>query len=306
MAIQKINLGKDPLGEGGDTYRSANTKINENFSNTTHAASKLVGTGSDQVPLNSTLDDKCTTQVKKTITTPDSPTYGEAVYVSKADIGITNDNSLEVGYVVMTFGTSSSASLSYRAFQIAFGVRSYNVYIRNRYANATTWYDWRPISRNENNYRLTTSDAANVVVNSEGMLLRSTSSEKYKKILGNLELTDESYEQALQVKPIIYHSLAEADPDNYHYFSFSAEELGSYDPAFTFWKTHETDPETGESVELEQKEAEGINLNAICAMLHATNLKQAELIKALEDRVTSLEINTVPELEPEEDEEESK
>lgn len=43
MAIQKINLGTEPLGEGGDTYRSANTKINENFSNTTHAASRLVG-----------------------------------------------------------------------------------------------------------------------------------------------------------------------------------------------------------------------------------------------------------------------
>lgn len=44
MAIQKINLGTEPLGEGGDTYRSANTKINENFSNTAHAASRLVGT----------------------------------------------------------------------------------------------------------------------------------------------------------------------------------------------------------------------------------------------------------------------
>lgn len=31
MAIQKINLGTEPLGEGGDTYRSANTKINMNF-----------------------------------------------------------------------------------------------------------------------------------------------------------------------------------------------------------------------------------------------------------------------------------
>lgn len=51
MAIQKINLGTEPLGEGGDTYRSANTKINENFSNTDHAASRLVGTAKDQVPL---------------------------------------------------------------------------------------------------------------------------------------------------------------------------------------------------------------------------------------------------------------
>ena len=39
MAIQTINL----TVPGGDTPRSANTKINENFSNTTHAASRLVG-----------------------------------------------------------------------------------------------------------------------------------------------------------------------------------------------------------------------------------------------------------------------
>lgn len=43
MAIQKINLGSAPSGAGGDTQRAANTKINENFSNATHAASRLVG-----------------------------------------------------------------------------------------------------------------------------------------------------------------------------------------------------------------------------------------------------------------------
>lgn len=47
MAIQTINL----TVPGGDTPRSANTKINANFSNTTHAASKLIGTGRGQIPL---------------------------------------------------------------------------------------------------------------------------------------------------------------------------------------------------------------------------------------------------------------
>lgn len=291
MAIQKINLGSAPSGAGGDTQRAANAKINENFSDTAHAASRLVGTGAEQVPLNSTLEDTCTKQVKKTSTNIDNPTYGEAVYVSKEDIGITNDHNLEEGCVVMTFGTTPGV-YTHRAFQLAFGVRRYNVFMRNRYTSA--WYGWRPITRNENNYRLTTSDAPNVVANAEGMLLRSTSSEKYKNILGNLELTDESYEQALQVKPIIYRSLADADPDNYHYFSFSAEELGSYDPAFTFWKTHETDPETGEQVPLAEKEAEGINLNAICAALHATNIYQDKKLKELEQRLTALESNNEP------------
>ena len=39
MAIQIVNLAVP----NGDTPRSANTKINENFTNTTHAASRLVG-----------------------------------------------------------------------------------------------------------------------------------------------------------------------------------------------------------------------------------------------------------------------
>ena len=45
MAIQDIALGTAPTGAGGDTFRSAATKINENFSNNAHAASRLVGVG---------------------------------------------------------------------------------------------------------------------------------------------------------------------------------------------------------------------------------------------------------------------
>ena len=47
MAIQLVDL-KVP---NGDTPRSANTKINANFTNQTHAASRLVGTAAGQVPL---------------------------------------------------------------------------------------------------------------------------------------------------------------------------------------------------------------------------------------------------------------
>ena len=43
MAIQTISLGTAPSGAGGDTFRSTGTKVNENFTNNTHAASRLVG-----------------------------------------------------------------------------------------------------------------------------------------------------------------------------------------------------------------------------------------------------------------------
>lgn len=43
MAIQTVNLGTAPTGAGGDTFRSTGAKINENFTNPTHAASRYVG-----------------------------------------------------------------------------------------------------------------------------------------------------------------------------------------------------------------------------------------------------------------------
>lgn len=49
MAIQRINLGTAPSGTGGDTNRSAFTKIDGNFADTTHAASRLVGTADGNV-----------------------------------------------------------------------------------------------------------------------------------------------------------------------------------------------------------------------------------------------------------------
>ena len=49
MAIQTANLGTAPSGVGGDTFRSAAQKFNENFTNNTHAASRMVGLQSGNV-----------------------------------------------------------------------------------------------------------------------------------------------------------------------------------------------------------------------------------------------------------------
>lgn len=49
MAIQRINLGTAPSGTGGDTNRSAFTKIDGNFADTTNAASRQVGLGAGNV-----------------------------------------------------------------------------------------------------------------------------------------------------------------------------------------------------------------------------------------------------------------
>lgn len=49
MAIQRINLGTAPSGTGGDTNRSAFTKIDGNFADSTNAASRLVGEAAGNV-----------------------------------------------------------------------------------------------------------------------------------------------------------------------------------------------------------------------------------------------------------------
>lgn len=49
MAIQTANLGTAPSGAGGDTFRTAATKFNENFTNNAHAASRLVGENAGNV-----------------------------------------------------------------------------------------------------------------------------------------------------------------------------------------------------------------------------------------------------------------
>lgn len=49
MTIQTVNLGSAPTGAGGDTFRSTGAKMNENFTNNSHAASRLVGTQAGNV-----------------------------------------------------------------------------------------------------------------------------------------------------------------------------------------------------------------------------------------------------------------
>ena len=49
MTIQTVSLGTAPSGAGGDTFRSTGAKMNENFTNNSHAASRLVGTATGNV-----------------------------------------------------------------------------------------------------------------------------------------------------------------------------------------------------------------------------------------------------------------
>lgn len=285
MAIQTINL----TVPGGDTPRSANTKINANFSNTAHAASCLLGTAAGQVPLAQDTFKAAYSFVTDLGSDP-SNDFDNLASPSLVLIGITGvnaplDSSGETHWVVQTIPTYIT-----RKMQIAYGLTTGRISIRT-YSNGT-WTAWSTSSTSKLTYDTTTALGANVVVDSTGKLMRSTSSERYKDILAPLELDDARYADAMALKPIVYRSTADADNPAYHYYSFSAEELGAYDPAFTLWRETETVTDADGNVSeqpLAERQAEGININALLAMSHAIAIKQDKFIKELQAQVKSLQ-----------------
>ena len=295
MAIQIPNPGTGN-GATGDNEYVLWSKVKDNFSDQSNAASRLVGdTGSNIV------------EAKKAHKA--ASTHIDAYYPKDSAV---NCNDFEQGsiYLVRSSGnintppdstTSTDFTIETRRsyhggthIQIAWGYNYPEIFTRTYWSADDGWSPWVASCNNVTTYKTTTAAGANVVVDNTGKLMRSTSSERYKNIITDLELDDEMYANAMQLAPIIYRSTADADNPDYHYYSFSAEALGAYDPAFTLWRETETETVTdadGNVTEqpLDERVAEGINLNAIVAFLHATNIKQGKLIADLEQRLSVLE-----------------
>jgi len=148
-------------------------------------------------------------------------------------------------------------------------------------------------------YNLTTSGAANVNVQSSGAILRSTSSEKYKKNIEDMEL---SYAQAiLNLRPVYYKSKCDFDNDDHSHWGFIAEEVEKVDPRLVHYKTTDvtfnevTDDDgvvlTQEKVEtiLETPEPEGVQYDRLTPAIVKLLQEQQKTIEALETRLTALE-----------------
>lgn len=287
MTIQIPNPGTGN-GQTGDNEFVLWSKVKDNFSDQTNAASRLVGTGAGQVPLaqDTLLAASNKAPVWRSNTSgfdANTAAIGDNYFVGKS-AGSTNTNLPPVNgefFIQTKRGGWDGTGKVQTAFGNGFWFRSWT---------AGAYTAWSPAIHNF--YNTTTASGANVAVDSAGTLMRSTSSERYKDILAPLVLDDAKYAQAMALKPIVYRSTAEADNPNHHYYSFSAEELGAYDPAFTLWRTTEmVEDADGNITEqpLAEKQAEGININALLAMSHAIAIKQDKLIKALEARVAALE-----------------
>lgn len=282
MAIQTVKTGEAVNDGTGDDARTAFTKINQNFTDSANAASRLVGTATGQLPLAEQVRSAMYTRLDGDKMSGDVNDFenGTIYYVNA---GVSN---APVGFSTSLFIIETRLTGSGRKYQLALGWGALSAAHRTLINNK--WSEWQPLGWDAKNYNTTSATAANVVVDSAGRLMRATSSLKYKNVIADLVIDDELYEKALNVNPIIYRSKSEIDPKNWHYMSFSAEQLGELDPALTQWlvKTHDDD---GNELDKPIKEAEGINLNAICAVLHATNIYQDKKIKELEQRLTALE-----------------
>lgn len=288
MTIQIPNPGTGNALTGDNEFVLW-SKVKSNFEDATNAASKLVGSGNGQVPMAQQSHQATFNRIDahKLTATDDCNTFeiGTVYLVS----GSTTQNSppSQAGNCIVR--TIAAHTANSAIIQIAVSYTDPSIYTRAKIVS--TWSEWRSASASKKTYDTTTASGANVVVTSTGELQRSTSSECYKDILADLVLDDEAYNNAMQLAPIVYRSTADADNPDYHYYSFSAEALGAFDPAFTLWRETETVIDAaGNTIEqpLAERVAEGININALLAFSHAIAIKQDKMIKVQAEAITTL------------------
>jgi hypothetical protein len=98
------------------------------------------------------------------------------------------------------------------------------------------------IIRSPRSYSATTSNSANLWVDTDGGFYRSTSSGKYKK---DVETMEDTYADAiLALRPVWFRSTATADKEEWSHWGFIAEEVAAVDPRLVYYgPQQETDAE---------------------------------------------------------------
>lgn len=289
MAIQIPNPGTGN-GQTGDNEFALWSKVKSNFENQTHAASRLVGSDEGNIPL---IGIDGIASCGYATAAPKAVTNFASITKTGFYQGGGAEGNLNGTVVISPIRYGAIASLRRYNTNYLLGVTRDGVGVLAYTSAGVVAAEYNILSeKSAFLVSKTTADGANLSIDAAGNICRSTSSERYKDIIADLELDDTSYANAMQLAPIVYRSTAEADNPNYHFYSFSAEALGAFDPAFTLWRDTETvTDDEGNATEqpLAERQAEGINLNAIVAFLHATNVKQGKIIADLERRLSALE-----------------
>lgn len=127
MAIQRINLGTAPSGTGGDTNRSAFTKIDGNFADTTNAASRQVGTAAGNVMEVGAFGIGSTAPITTSTTNPSKGQF--FAYLSKESNDTSNAPEFQMGLHLPWVDNSNSVQILFGlSGSNKFGIRWWNAY----------------------------------------------------------------------------------------------------------------------------------------------------------------------------------
>lgn len=135
----------------------------------------------------------------------------------------------------------------------------------------------------------TTQNSANVFAATGGEFYRVSSSLKYKT---DVETIQDSYSDAiLNIRPVWYRSLSEADNSDHSWWGFIAEEVAEVDPRLVQWKTVDISyDENGSPVETPcDPEPEGVAYDRFVPHLLNLIKRQQARIETLETQNASFE-----------------
>ena len=137
-------------------------------------------------------------------------------------------------------------------------------------------------------WNVTTATAANVNVDSNGLLQRSTSSARYKT---DIETLHDSYaDTLLNCRPVWYRSTCTSDNPDWGWWGFIAEEVAAIDPRLVHWKTFEvTYDKKGSAVSTPcDPEPEGVAYDRFVPHLLNLIKRQGKAIAELQAEVAAL------------------
>ena len=143
-------------------------------------------------------------------------------------------------------------------------------------------------------YSNTTASAADAVINADGTFSREVSTIEWKREIEPMQ--DEYADALLNARPVFYRSKCEADPKDWSYWGFIAEELAEIDPRLVRWGHAMKAVEQPNGLPpkmVEDKDSPlvpiGVQYSRLTVPLLQLAQRQAERIDALEARVSALE-----------------
>ena len=152
----------------------------------------------------------------------------------------------------------------------------------------------------QGSYSGTTADAANLNINNAGIILRSTSSIRFKTEVETLE--DNYADALLKCRPVWYRSTCKDDRSDYSHYGFIAEEVAEIDPRLVHWEENEfvtesaadiegsgPDETTTKTVKLDKPIPGGVAYERFVPALVNIINRQKDAIAELEKRLSSLE-----------------